>query len=396
MKYLWQWLVISMIAAGCSQTSTDTFTVTGKVENFDKLIAQYPQLVENGHVTLMLFEVPLQRNGQPVQLDSVSVSAGNNTFTLQGRTTSTGMYNIVIGNTNRPLMVPLINDEDEISVNLDFSDPDKLFSVKGSAASTELQEFILTYSDKSVLLNKALNRLDSLKLFGAADDAVLQATNEKNAAIDEVNKYLKSFLASVKNPIVAAFALGQSAYTMENEFEAELTKLTQRFPQDLHLNALKTEYEVLKAGKAQQRPGANIWVGKEAPELTLPDVNGKNISLSDFRGKYVLVDFWASWCKPCMMENPNIVQAYNQFKDKNFTVLGVSLDRKKDDWLQAIREGNLTWTHISDLAFWNSKAVQIYQFNSIPFNILVDPQGIVVAENLRGEMLSEKLAEILQ
>jgi peroxiredoxin len=140
-----------------------------------------------------------------------------------------------------------------------------------------------------------------------------------------------------------------------------------------------------------------IWIGRQAPEISLPDTEGRTVKLSSFRGKYVLVDFWASWCGPCRRENPNVVDAYNQFKNKNFTVLGVSLDRpgQKENWIKAIREDKLTWTHISDLKFWQSEVVPVYQVGSIPFNVLVDPDGKIVAENLRGNALGQKLQEVL-
>jgi peroxiredoxin len=143
---------------------------------------------------------------------------------------------------------------------------------------------------------------------------------------------------------------------------------------------------------------ATSWVGKEAPDFSMPDVNGKEVKLSSFRGKYVLVDFWASWCGPCRSENPNLVNAFNQFKNKNFTVLGVSLDRpgQKDKWLQAINDDKLAWTNISDLQSWNSPVVSLYGFDGIPFNVLLDPQGKVIAESLRGPALEGKLEEVLK
>ncbi|MFN5427984.1 MAG: peroxiredoxin family protein, partial [Bacteroidota bacterium] len=129
---------------------------------------------------------------------------------------------------------------------------------------------------------------------------------------------------------------------------------------------------------------------------TLPDPSGKMISLKSFRGKYVLVDFWASWCGPCRQENPTVVAAFNRFKDKNFTVLGVSLDDNKAKWLKAIQDDKLAWTHVSDLKQWESIVVSLYQFQGIPYNVLIDPDGKIIASELRGDDLEKMLASVLK
>ena len=140
----------------------------------------------------------------------------------------------------------------------------------------------------------------------------------------------------------------------------------------------------------------NVQIGKTAPEFALPDTAGVMVSLSDLKGKYVLLDFWASWCPPCRRENPNVVKAFNDYKDKNFTVLGISLDKDKDKWLKAIADDNLTWTHVSDLKYWDSEIPALYGVRGIPANVLLDPDGVIIARNITGEQLHETLGSVIK
>jgi peroxiredoxin len=166
------------------------------------------------------------------------------------------------------------------------------------------------------------------------------------------------------------------------------------------LHALKPVLRDSKGGQelALRIQGMRTAIGSEAPSFTLPDTQGHNVSLTDFRGKYVLIDFWATWCGPCMEEMPNVARAFHQYKDKNFTIVGVSLDRpdSKDKWLNVIDRDHLDWIQVSDLNFWNSKAALAYNINSVPANFLIGPDGKIVARNLRGEALQTKLAELFK
>jgi len=142
--------------------------------------------------------------------------------------------------------------------------------------------------------------------------------------------------------------------------------------------------------------GMELVVGAKAVDFEQPDVNGNPVSLSDFKGKYLLVDFWASWCVPCRQENPNLVAAYHKYKSKNLEILGVSLDNKKESWERAIMADNLTWIQVSDLKGWANEAAEIYAIRAVPSNILIDPNGIIIAKNLRGEALDAALSKLIK
>jgi len=170
--------------------------------------------------------------------------------------------------------------------------------------------------------------------------------------------------------------------------------LSARMPGNVYVEGLKTQITQAKQVKSGTAPAGQVAIGSMAPELELADPKGKVIKLSSLRGKYVLLDFWASWCGPCRRENPNVKRMYDKYKKEKFEIYGISFDSNKDRWLGAIEQDDLPWIHVSDLKKWQSVAAGIYGVRSIPHTVLVDPEGKVVGTKLRGPSLDNKMAEI--
>jgi len=382
-------LVIGCAFISCKSGDKDMFQVKLTYKNSDKMIN--PQNSGKSNEWVFLEEIVYGKNQLPVIVDSQKISGPSGSLTFRGKNGQEGIYELIFGDII--LAIPLINDVPGIQIEADLSKTKDFYTVSGSAASKQLQSLLDNVGTKNNEIQSSFNTLDSLKKIDAPDSVLVAANNTKNTAVSSLNDYLKQFIQTTPNATLGVLALGWASRSLPPaEMDSQLKGLKTRFPG----NTFLAEMEKASSQQQQAEPSSGAsWVGKTVPELTMPDPNGNDISISSFRGKYLLIDFWASWCGPCRMENPNVVKAYNEFKGKNFTILGVSLDKDKDSWKKAISQDHLAWSQMSDLKYWNSQAVETFGFQGIPFNVLVDPSGKVIGESLRGEELDLKLKEVL-
>lgn len=361
MKRYFKLIAATMILAACQEDISQQYSVTGYIEGTTDTMAY----------------IKVYRNGEWTSIDSAMASEGNFQFTG----TIESPYQCYLDLGDKGFYIFLENSKIDIHGNIDSL---REVSISGSVAQDEYDQYLAAMEE----INTRLDDLYSQKREArkAKDEA---KTKKLNVLIEEAEDFEKQnimqYILDHGNSIIAPHLTRRNSYLWElDELEKLVNSINRSFDNTIYMAELRDRIEILR----------KVAIGKPAVDFTMNDTSENPVALSSFKGKYLLVDFWASWCSPCREENPNVVACYNKFKDKNFEVLGVSLDQDRERWIQAIHDDHLTWTQVSDLVGWKNKAAGMYGVNSIPSNILIDPEGIIIARNLRGNDLRSKLDKI--
>ena len=373
MKNITFFIILSIVGQACIQSQSSG----ADDDSYVKIEGKINHPAAEGHVVL-------EEIGQSdVSVVDTLLVSSDSTFRYSLQDVEPGFYRI---NFYGRQYVNLILDDENVQVTADGDRPDGFAQVEGSTDT----DYFNAVNDIMQDMQRQINSMNADYMKARADEDI-EAMNEieqryKQIEQENSNK-IKSKIKEMGTSLAAFYAVNY--LDAEREFPF-LKELADRFQEELP-NSRYTQQFV-----EQVNALSKLAIGMPAPDIALPNPEGDTVRLSSLRGNYVMIDFWAAWCKPCRMENPNVVRLYDKYKDKGFEIYGVSLDRTKDAWVEAIAKDNLTWKHVSDLQYFNSEAAALYNINAIPATVLLDKEGKIIAKNLRGQALEEKLAEIFE
>jgi peroxiredoxin len=317
--------------------------------------------------------------------DSAVLKDGKFSFSV-APAASPSIHALILQGKDYPFL--FVPGKEAVKVTFNVSDFPVAASIKGSDENVAMQAYQQTFRP---LIQRAQGLNAEAAGVAEDDEAGKVAFRTKAAAFNEdVLAVGKKFIKDHPKQLASMWVLLNELRNRldQEEFAAIYNSLDKSLKD--------TKYGRSAAKYLARANGEEAGNSLLAPDFTQEDAGGVAVKLSSFRGKYVLVDFWASWCGPCRAENPNVVKAFERFKDKNFTILGVSLDNDKDRWVGAVKHDNLNWTQVSDLKGWGNEVAQLYHVNAIPANFLIDPKGNIIGRNLRGAALEAKLKEVLK
>jgi peroxiredoxin len=355
------------------------YIIKGKIENLNKK-------------ELVLYKLD-KNSWKPMDTTKADNS---NYFVFKGKVEEQDFY--MIGFDKEKSINLILDNGVELDVYANAEDSEKTATVRGSKDNEDLytfQSYLNDYTEKSSRLSNYLSQLER----GNHKDSVLIISKE----FEKLNTDHQTFIKSYSDSIMPSMAVFKTLHYLDIYSNLDyLVSLAIRMKQEMPKNKYTATYasEITRMAEEKRREderelNSPVGIGKQAPEISLNNADGVNFKLSSLKGKYVLIDFWASWCTPCRYESPNLVKAYEKYKNRNFEILSVSLDQNKDAWLRAIKQDHFTWKNISDLKGWQSSIVPTYEIQGIPATFLIDPKGIIIAKNLRGPDLEKKLEEVL-